>query len=66
MNTLQALYENFGQLFENFGEFKDNFFDITRGPYTAMLYIQDIDNVADNYLYYRSPDTTHWDYVLDY
>ena len=65
-NTLQSLYENVGQLFPTIGEFKDNFWDITKEPYTAMLYLQDADNIEDNYMYYKAPDTTSWEYRLDY
>ena len=53
--TLRALYENFGQLFDNYNEFKDYFLACTSEPYTAMLYIQDIDNKEDNYLQFRAP-----------
>ena len=66
MNTLQSLYENVGMLFSNFGDFKDNFFDITKEKFTAMLYLQDVDNVTDNYMSYKCPDVSQWDYVLDY
>ena len=66
MNTLQAIYENFGAMFKNIGEFKDNFWDITKEPYTAMLYLQDADNIEDNYLSYKAPDITNWDYTLQY
>ena len=65
-NTLQSLYENFGQLFKNIGDFKDNFWDITRNKYTAMLYLQDVDNIDDNYLHYKAPDTSQWQYSLEY
>lgn len=53
--TLRALYENFGQLFDTFNEFKEYFLDLTSKPYTAMLYIQDIDNKEDNYLSFKAP-----------
>ena len=53
--TLRALYESFGQLFDNFNEFKDYFLSCTSEPFTAMLYIQDIDNKEDNYLQYKAP-----------
>ena len=65
-NTIQSLYENFGQMFDNIGDFKDNFWDITKTPYTAMLYLQDTDNIEENYLAYKAPDTSQWDYTLDY
>ena len=66
MNTLQAVYENFGAMFKNIGEFKDNFWDITKEPYTAMLYLQDVDTIDDNYLSYKAPDISNWDYQLKY
>ena len=66
LNTIQSLFENFGQLFSNIGEFKDNFFDITKEKYTAMLYLQDADNINDNYMIYKAPDVSQWDYVLNY
>ena len=53
--TLRALYENFGQLFDSFREFKQYFLEITKEPYTAMLYVQDIDNKEDNYLKFKAP-----------
>ena len=53
--TLRALYENFGQLFDSFNEFKEYFLLLTSKPYTAMLYVQDIDNKDDNYLEFQAP-----------
>lgn len=65
-NTIVSLYENVGQLFENVGDFKRNFWDITKEPYTAMLYMQNVDNIDDNYMCYKAPDTSNWNYQLDY
>lgn len=65
-NTLQSLYENFGQLCESFDEFKSIFMSTTKEPFTAMLYIQANDNIAQNYLTFRCPDTTNWDFKLEY
>ena len=53
--TLQALYENFGQLFDSFQEFKEYFLAITKEKHTAMLYIQDIDEKENNYMLFRAP-----------
>lgn len=53
--TLKGLYENFGQLFDTFKEFKQYFLACTAEPYTAMLYVQDIDNKEDNYLQFKCP-----------
>jgi hypothetical protein len=36
--TIEALYENFGQLFDSFKEFKEYFLECTKPKYTAMLY----------------------------
>lgn len=53
--TLEALFENFGQLFDNFKQFKEYFLACTKEKYTAMLYIQDVDNIDENYLQYKAP-----------
>ena len=53
--TLEALYENFGQLFDSFNEFKEYYLECTKDKYTAMLYIQDIDNKEDNYFQFTAP-----------
>lgn len=54
--TLRALYENFGQLFDDFKSFKDYFLHITSEKYVGMLYVQDIDNLEDNYLSFKCPE----------
>ena len=53
--TLRALYENFGQLFDDYKSFKDYFLNLTSEDFVAMLYLQDIDDINDNYLYFKSP-----------
>lgn len=53
--TLEALFESFGQLFDNFKEFKEYFLACTKEKHTAMLYIQDIDDIKENYLQYKAP-----------
>lgn len=53
--TLRALYENFGQLFDSYNDFKEYFLKCTSEPYTAMLYIQDLDHIEDNYLQFKAP-----------
>ena len=53
--TLEALYENFGQLFDDFKSFKEYFLACTSPKHTAMLYIQDVDNLDENYLQYKAP-----------
>lgn len=54
--TIEGLYENFGQLFDSFDEFKNYFLSLTSEPYVAMLYLQDNDDINDNYYYFKSPD----------
>ena len=53
--TLKALYENFGQLFDDFKSFKNHFLSLTSEKYVAMLYVQDINELEDNYLYFKAP-----------
>ena len=55
-NTLEALFECFGQLFENFDEFKNYFFKLTSEPYTACYYKQDIDDINENYVKFQAPN----------
>ena len=54
--TLQGLFENFGMLFDNFNDFKKHFFKVTKKPYRAMMYIQDINELKDNYLQFKAVD----------
>ena len=63
--TLEALYENFGQLFDSFNEFKEYYLQCTKPKYTAMLYIQDVDNKDENYLQYKSPSPKEMKHVKD-
>lgn len=63
--TLRAIYENFGQLFDNFQEFKDYFLALTSEKYTAMLYIQDIDNKEENYLSFKAPSPKEMKHTKD-
>ena len=58
MNTMESIWLNFGQLFENFEHFKKNFLDITKKPYTAMLYLQENDDIENNYFSYLATDMT--------
>ena len=53
--TLEGLYENFGQLFDDFKSFKDYYLECTKPKHTAMLYIQDVDNIEENYLQFKAP-----------
>lgn len=54
--TLKALYENFGQLFPDYKSFVQHFLNVTSEKYVAMLYLQDIDDLEDNYLYFKAPE----------
>lgn len=53
--TIEGLFENFGQLFDNIKEFKQYFLELTSEKYVAMLYLQDEDNIEENYLYFKAP-----------
>lgn len=53
--TLRALYENFGQLFDSYNEFKHHFQKVTSEKFVAMLYVQDINELEDNYLSFLAP-----------
>ena len=67
--TINGLFENFGQLFDNYDDFKNYFLALTKEPYVAMMYLQDIDDINNNYLYFKSPDMTQKQYkniMLDY
>ena len=63
--TLEALFENFGQLFDSFQEFKDYYLECTKEKYTAMLYIQDVENRDENYLQYKAPPPEEMKHVKD-
>ena len=65
-NTITSLYENFGSLFQRLEDFKGNMQDITKEKFTAMLYLADEDNIDKNYLEYKCPDTSDWEYTLDF
>lgn len=61
--TLEALYENFGQLFDSFKEFKDYYLACTKEKHTAMLYVQDVDNKEENYLQFKAPSPQQMKHV---
>ena len=61
--TLEALFENFGQLFEDFKSFKAYFQQLTSEKHTAMLFIQDIDNIDENYLQFKAPSPQEMKHV---
>ena len=61
--TLEALFENFGQLFDDFKSFKAYYLACTKEKYTAMLYIQDIDNKDENYLQFKAPSPKEMKHV---
>ena len=54
--TIEGLYECFGQLFDNIKEFKQYFLELTSEKYVAMLYLQDEDNIDENYLFFKAPN----------
>ena len=58
--TIEGLFECFGQLFPNQNAFREYFLELTSEPYVAMLYLQDIDDIEDNYLYFKCPDMTKY------
>ena len=58
MNTMESIWLNYGQLFDNFEHFKRNFLDITKEQYSAMLYLQENDELNDNYFIFKAPDMT--------
>ena len=62
-NTINNLYENFGQLFDTYKEFK-NFFLNALGKYQALLYIQNRDN--NNYFIYKCPDMSKINKKINY
>ena len=62
-NTMEALYENFGQLFDKYVEFK-NFFLGAIKQYQALLYIQNQDD--NNYMIYKAPDMSNIKKKLNY
>lgn len=55
-NSLETIFDNFGQLFENKNEFKDYFLNLTKEKFTAMLFIASEDEVDQNYLKYLAPE----------
>ena len=67
--TIEGLFENFGQLFDNYNDFKNYFLSLTKEPYVAMMYLQDIDEINDNYLHFKAPDMSQKKFqniILDY
>ena len=61
MNTMEGIWLNFGQLFEGgFNHFKKNFLDITKEKYSAMLYLQENDDIDNNYFTFKAPDMTKY------
>lgn len=65
-NTTQSLYENFGGLHKDVNSFRRNLQEVTSEKHSAMLYLQEEDNIAKNYLKFKCPDVKNWDYTLDY
>jgi hypothetical protein len=65
-NTINGLFEAYGQLFDNVKDFKQLFLRITKEKHTGMLYISSIEDIENNYLIFKSPNVDDWDYQLDY
>ena len=63
MNTMESIWLNFGQLFDNFEHFKKNFLDITKKKYSAMLYLQENDELENNYFVFKAPDMTKYNNI---
>ncbi len=57
--TIKNLYENYGQLFEKEAQFKQYYFANTGpknvGDYVCMVYVEDNDDVNENYIPMRAP-----------
>ena len=64
-NTLNALYENFGQEFENYKSFKKHILKHTE-KHTGILYIQDEPDIRNNYVKWRCPDMSKYNIKLNY
>ena len=54
-NTLTGTYETFGTVFDSYADFKAHFIKCTQKKHTAMFYIQDEDEIENNYLSYAAP-----------
>lgn len=54
--TIEALYNSFGGLFDSEKLFKEYFFQATKQPYTAMLYIEQEDDIDKNYITVIAPE----------
>jgi hypothetical protein len=65
-NTIESLFDNFGQLFENIKAFKEHYFKITSAPFTAMLYDNRNEEIDDNYKRFKAPDMSKVKYKLDF
>ena len=63
--TLRALYENFGQLWDDYNSFKKHFLSLTSEQYVAMMYLQDEDDIKNNYLYFKAPDEQQMKHIKD-
>jgi hypothetical protein len=65
-NTIESLFDNFGQLFENIKAFKEHYFKITSAPFTAMLYDNRNEEFDDNYKSFKAPDMSKVKMKLDF
>ena len=55
LRTLENLFSSFGGLFDSFEAFKSYFMQATKEPYTAMLYLESIDDIDKNYITIQAP-----------
>ena len=55
LRTLENLFNSFGGLFDSYYEFKEYFMHATKEPYTAMLYLESIDDIDKNYITIQAP-----------
>ena len=60
------MYDCYGQLFENEEEFKKHLLKWTKETYSALIYLQEIDEKENNYLQFKAPDMSKKNYKLDY
>ena len=54
--TIEGLFENFGQLYNDYNDFRQSFLSTTSEKYVAMMYLQDVDEIENNYKWFRCPD----------
>lgn len=53
--TLNALFECYGQFFERYKDFKTFFMEKTSKKFECILFVQDNDDIRENYFEYKAP-----------